>query len=62
MKNEKAGGEKGFFDYLKEKDFAAAAQLAYHFLKQEQLQDVGINRDGLMRASEKLTDLIENII
>ncbi len=35
LRNEKAGGEKGFFDLLKEKDLMAAAQLAYHFLKQE---------------------------
>ena len=39
LRNEKANGEKGFFDFLKEKDFIAAAQLAYHFLKQEMLQN-----------------------
>jgi hypothetical protein len=39
LRNEKAGGAKGFFDFLKEKDLMAAAQLAYHFLKQEMLQD-----------------------
>jgi hypothetical protein len=38
LNNEKAGGEFGFFDLLKSKDFIAAAQLAYHFLKQEALQ------------------------
>ena len=35
LRNEKAGGEQGFFDFLKEKDLLSAAQLAYHFLKQE---------------------------
>jgi len=62
LNNEKAGGETGFFDLLKEKEFIAAAQLTYHFLKQEQLQAVDINRDVLMRASEKLAELIESII
>jgi hypothetical protein len=38
LRNERAGGEQGFFDFLKEKDLLAAAQLAYHFLKQEILR------------------------
>jgi hypothetical protein len=57
LKNEKAGGEKGFFDFLKEKDFITAAQLAYHFSKQEQLQ--GEKNDiGLSRAQESLEKVI----
>jgi hypothetical protein len=62
LKNEKAGGDASFFDLLKTKDFMAAAQLAFHFLKQEQLQDVGVNRDGLMHAGERMAKLIESII
>jgi hypothetical protein len=53
LKNEKTGGTAGFFDFLKEKDFIAAAQLAYHFLKQEQLQSPA-NNQSLIRARERL--------
>ncbi len=53
LRNEKAGGEKGFFDFLKEKDFIAAAQLAYHFLKQEQLQSP-TNDPGPQSALERM--------
>ena len=62
LSNEKAGGEAGFFEFIKDKDFVAAAQLAYHFLKQEQLQSGAINRDELMRANERLAGLIESLI
>ena len=54
LSNEKAGGEKGFFDFLKEKEFTAAAQLAYHFLKQEELQ----NNEKLCKAKDKLEEVI----
>ena len=61
LKNEKAGGEQGFFDFLKEKDFKAAAQLAYHFLKQEELQ--GVSGDpGLQRALKKLEETIAELL
>ena len=54
LNNEKAGGDSGFFDFLKEKDFKAAAQLAYHFLKQEELQ----GKDKLFKAKDKLEEVI----
>jgi len=61
LKNDKAGGEMGFFDSLKEKDLMAAAQLAYHFLKQEQFQ--GATTDpGLLRAREDLERMISERI
>jgi hypothetical protein len=61
LMNEKAGGEEGFFDFLKEKNFIAAAQLAYHFLKQEQLQG-STNDPNLLRAREKLERLIARLM
>ncbi len=60
LNNEKAGGEAGFFDFLKEKDFKAAAQLAYHFLKQEQLQS-STSDQGLQRARERLELLLTEL-
>ena len=62
LKNERAGGEKGFFDLLKAKDFIAAAQIAYHFLKQEQLQSVDSKSGNLTRSLVKLEELIQKII
>jgi hypothetical protein len=64
LKNEKAGGEKGFFDLLKEKDLMAAAQLAYHFLKQEQLQGAAVNeidKETMLRAKEKIENMLEKL-
>ncbi|MBN2346212.1 MAG: hypothetical protein JXO51_07450 [Candidatus Aminicenantes bacterium] len=61
LRNEKAGGEKGLFDFLKEKNFMAAAQLAYHFLKQEQLQS-SQNDLALEKALKKLKDLIAKFL
>ncbi len=60
LRNEKAGGEKGFFDLLKEINLAAAAQLAYHFLKQEELQSLSID-PNLARARERLEKVIEEL-
>jgi hypothetical protein len=62
LKNEKAGGEKGFFDFLKTRDFKAAAQLAYHFLKQEQLQSVSSESGDLTWSLVKLEELIQKNI
>jgi hypothetical protein len=80
LKNEKAGGEFGFFDFLKTRNFkavaqggqtnqirqnrrmiCAAAQLAYHFLKQEQLMS-GSESGDLARGRIKLEELIQSII
>jgi hypothetical protein len=61
LKNEKAGGEKGFFDFLKDKNFAAAAQLAYHFLKQEQLQSPESD-PSLIKARKKIEKVIEELL
>ncbi len=61
LQNKKAGGEKGFFDFLKEKDLIAAAQLTFHFLKQEQFQGL-VNNLSLQRAQKKLEIAIENLI
>lgn len=61
LRNEKAGGEKGFFDFLKEKDFLAAAQLAYHFLKQEMLQNATTDRN-LLKAREMFEKLIPELL
>ena len=61
LSNEKAGGEKGFFDFLKEKDLMAAAQIAYYFLKQEKLQS-SLNNPGLLKAQEKLEELLGQIL
>ncbi|MCX6556924.1 MAG: hypothetical protein NTW95_05765 [Candidatus Aminicenantes bacterium] len=47
LRNEKADGEAGFFDLLKTKDLIAAAQLAYHFLKQEALQRPAVEKELL---------------
>jgi len=61
LHNEKAGGEAGFFDFLKDKNFAAAAQLAYYFLKQEELQ--GSTSDpGWQRTRERLEQLIAELM
>jgi hypothetical protein len=57
LSNEKAGGESGFLDLLKAKDFMAAAQLAYHFLKQEELQSTEIV-PNLYQAKVKLEEVI----
>ncbi len=61
LRNDKAGGEQGFFDFLKEKDLLSAAQLAYHFLKQEQFQlhaaDPGIDSARMM-----LEKIIEELL
>jgi hypothetical protein len=59
LRNEKAGGTSGFFDFLKTKDFTAAAQLAYHFLKQEQLQDIAIDA-SLDKARLELEKVLQN--
>lgn len=61
LNNEKAGGKSGFFGFLKEKDFKAAAQLAYHFLKQEELQGLTIDAN-LARARERLEKVIEELL
>lgn len=61
LRNEKANGEKGFFDFLKEKDLIAAAQIAYHFLKQEHLQCVA-NDPGLGKAREQLERVINELL
>ncbi len=61
LKNEKAGGEKGFFDLLKEKNLMAAAQIAYHFLKQEMLQGAK-NDPRLLRAREDLEKVISELM
>ena len=61
LNNEKAGGAAGFFDFLKDKNFAAAAQLAYHFLKQEELQG-STSDQGLQRARERLELLITELM
>jgi len=80
LRNEKAGGHCGFFDFLKEKNFAAApqggqtnhirqnrrmicaaAQLAYHFLKQEELQNPASD-PGLQRAQKKLEVTIAELL
>jgi hypothetical protein len=61
LKNEKACGENGFFDFLKEINFIAAAQLAYHFLKQEQLQGA-VNDQSLGRAQEHLEKVISKLL
>ncbi len=61
LRNEKAGGEKGFFDLLKEKEFIAAAQLTYHFLKQEELQSLDPD-SGLIKARERLERTIAEIL
>jgi hypothetical protein len=57
LRNEKAGDLCGFFDFLKEKNFIAAAQLAYHFVMQEQLQSTASDQ-GLLRARKRLERLI----
>jgi hypothetical protein len=62
LKNEKTGGERGFLDFLKDKNFAAAAQLAYHYLKQEQLQMSANESGDLARGLAKLEELIQSII
>jgi hypothetical protein len=62
LNNEKADGDAGFFDFLKAKDRKAAAQLAYHFLKQEQLQNSGDKSGDLARSLGKLEELIQSII
>jgi|GEM_PF-746150 len=62
LNNEKAGGEAGFFDFLKDKDFASAAQLSYHFLKQEQLQRIVGGSGDLARGLGKLEELIQSLI
>jgi len=61
LRNEIAGGEFGFFDLLKAKDLKAAAQLAYHFLKQEELQS-NESDPGLQRARERLELLIAELL
>jgi hypothetical protein len=61
LNNEKAGGTLGFFGFLKEKDFKAAAQLAYYFLKQEELQGLAID-PNLARAREKLEKVIGELL
>jgi hypothetical protein len=61
LKNEKAGGEYGFFDFLKTRDFKAAAQLAYHYLKQEQLRSA-MNDQGLERSQEHVEKLIGELL
>jgi hypothetical protein len=61
LKNEKAGGEFGFFDLLKAKDFTAATQLAYHFLKQEALQSLTLEKE-LLGARQKLENTIEKLL
>lgn len=61
LRNDKAGGEKGFFDFLKEKDLLAAAQLAYHFLKQEDIQSPAKDPQ-LAIAREKLEAEISKLI
>ena len=62
LRNEKAGGEKSFFDFLKEKDLMAAAQLAYHFLKQEMLLSTIMDpnmKAARVRLEETITELLE---
>ncbi len=61
LRNDKAGGEKGFFDFLKEKDLMAAAQMAYYFLKQEMLQSVKSDQ-GLLRARVDLEKVISELM
>jgi hypothetical protein len=61
LKNEKAGGEKGFFDSLKTKDLVAAAQIAFHFLKQEQLQRSRLD-PSLTQARGKLEKVIGDLL
>jgi hypothetical protein len=61
LENDRAGGEKGFFDFLKEKDLMAAAQLAYHFLKQEQLRS-SVLGTRLIAACDKLENVIGRLI
>ncbi len=61
LRNEKAGGEKGFFDFLKEKDLTAAAQLGYHFLKQEMFQDPR-REPELQIAKGMLEEVIEDYL
>jgi hypothetical protein len=61
LNNEKAGGDGGFFDFLKAKDFKASAQLAYHFLKQEELQST-VNDQNLGRARIKLEEVIGKLL
>jgi radical SAM superfamily enzyme YgiQ (UPF0313 family) len=61
LRNEKAGGEFGFFELLKAKNFIAAAQLVYYFLKQEKLQN-SLNDPGLQMAQGKLEELLGELI
>jgi radical SAM superfamily enzyme YgiQ (UPF0313 family) len=61
LRNERAGGEKGFFDFLKERDLLAAAQLAYHFLKQEKLQN-SARLPSLQTAQQSLEKTIGELL
>lgn len=61
LRNDKAGGEQGFFDFLKEKNLLSVAQIAYHFLKQEQFQLPDEN-PGVSVARKMLEKKIEELL
>jgi hypothetical protein len=61
LRNERAGGEQGFFDFLKDKDMLAAAQLAYHFVKQEIFLNPETNH-SLFTAKDILEQTIEHLL
>lgn len=62
LRNEKAGGEKGFLDFLKERDLVAAAQLGYHFLKKEIYQAQAQENPQLVIARDNLERVIGGLI
>ncbi len=65
LDNEKAGAGKGFFDWLKEKDYLQAAITLYNFLKQERLayeSSAHPEAGQLKHAEQEMEEFISEII
>ncbi len=56
--NESPDRGAGFFDFLRARDYHAAAKLAYHFLRQDQLQGGAETERGLEASREALESIL----
>lgn len=63
LNNEKLNDRPGFFDYLRQKDYANAFITLYNFLKQERMEAVtGAQAEGLIRIEKNVEELISKML
>lgn len=63
LNNEKLNHRPGFFDYLRQKDYANAFITLYNFLKQERMEAVpGDQAEGLIQVEKNVEELISKML